>query len=205
MPEAASVEPMREAFYGWYVVACAFLIAVWGWGLGCYGPAIYLVVLRDIHGWLASTISSAMSAYYLVGAGMIALIGRVVRRFGPMPTILTGVVAMATSLMALTLMAEPWQLYLTFLLVAVGWATMSSAMVNIRLAPWFERKRGLAVSLAMKGASRVGGVIAPGVLALVHVAGFQRGLAAATLTMLAMLVPLAATVARRRPRVAAAE
>jgi cyanate permease len=83
--------------------------------------------------------------------------------------------------------------------MAVGWATMSSAMVNILLAPWFERKRGLAVSLAMNGASLGGVVIAPGVLALVHVVGFQRGLAAATLTMLAMLVPLAVTVTRRRP------
>jgi hypothetical protein len=76
-------------FYGWYVVACAFLIAVWGSGLGFYGLGVYLVTLRDMHGWSASAISGAITAYYLIGAALIALVGRAMQRFGQATTALT--------------------------------------------------------------------------------------------------------------------
>jgi len=32
-------------FYGWRVVAAAFIVAVFGWGLGFYGPPVYLDTL----------------------------------------------------------------------------------------------------------------------------------------------------------------
>ena len=38
---------------------------------------------------------------------------------------------------------------------------MSGAAINIIVAPWFERRRGLAVSWALNGASAGGVVIAP--------------------------------------------
>lgn len=55
-------------FYGWYVVGCAFLVARWGWGLGFYGPSIYLVALQQEHAWSTATVSVAITAYYLMGA-----------------------------------------------------------------------------------------------------------------------------------------
>src|SRR3954453_9040578 len=38
-------------FYGWTVVAGAFVVAVFGWGVGFYGPPIFLKAVRDIRGW----------------------------------------------------------------------------------------------------------------------------------------------------------
>ena len=36
-------------YHGWLVVAGAFLIAMYGFGLGFYGPGIYLVTLKGLH------------------------------------------------------------------------------------------------------------------------------------------------------------
>ena len=33
-------------YHGWLVVAAAFLVALFGFGLGFYGPGIYLVALK---------------------------------------------------------------------------------------------------------------------------------------------------------------
>ena len=49
----------RKIFYGWKIVACAFLIALFGWGLGFYGPGIYLASFGDLYGWTASTVAPA--------------------------------------------------------------------------------------------------------------------------------------------------
>jgi len=35
-------------FYGWRVVAAAFIVAVFGWGVGFYGPPVYLEVVRRL-------------------------------------------------------------------------------------------------------------------------------------------------------------
>ena len=40
-----------ERFQGWRIVGAAFVLAVFGWGLGFYGPPIYLQAVRDLRGW----------------------------------------------------------------------------------------------------------------------------------------------------------
>ena len=56
---------------GWRVVWTAFVIAVFGWGVGFYGPAVYLPALHQARGWSISTISAAITAHYLVSAAQI--------------------------------------------------------------------------------------------------------------------------------------
>ena len=53
-------------------------------------------------------------------------------------------------LVPLSLVTERWQVYFAFALMSVGWATMSGAAINIIVAPWFDKRRGLAVSWALK-------------------------------------------------------
>jgi MFS family permease len=182
----------------WAVVGCAFLLAVWGWGLGFYALGVYLVALQQAHGWSASAVSGAITTYYLVGAGLIALLGRAIARFGPVPTILGGITAMALSVVSLTVIAEIWQLYLAFVAMAIGWSTMSSAVINILVAPWFDRQQGLALSLAFTGASIGGVIVGPAVLWLVATLGFTTGVRVAVIAMLVILVPVVVVVLGRR-------
>ena len=35
-------------YHGWVVVAAAFFVALFGFGLGFYGPGIYLVALKAV-------------------------------------------------------------------------------------------------------------------------------------------------------------
>jgi hypothetical protein len=188
-----------QRFYGWYVIACTFLIATWGWGLGFYGPSVYLLALQAEHGWSVSAISTATTAYYLMGAAMIAFVGAVVRRVGALTVVLTGIAAMATGVAALPAITQPWQLYVAFAILAVGWASMSGAMVNILVAQWFEHRRGMALSFAMNGASVGGVVVAPGLLALIALFGFGPGMRLVALAMVVVLVPIVVAILRRRP------
>ena len=186
-------------FFGWHVVTAAFLLALWGWGLGFYGPSIYLVVLADAHGWSTSTVSIAITVYYVIGALLVAGLGHAMARFGQRRTVLAGILAMAAGVTGLTVLHRVWQLYLAFAVMAIGWACMSGAAVNIIVAPWFARRRGLALSLALAGASSGGIVIAPVLLALIALLGFRAGVWAAVGTMLALLLPIVAITLGRTP------
>jgi MFS family permease len=189
--------PAATFYRGWLVVAAAFLVAMFGFGLGFYGPGIYLVALKARHGWSTEEISSAITAYYILGAGLLFLVvGPLFDRWGARPVVTIGTVAIACGVVSLTLITKPWHVYASFAVMSLGWATMSGAAINIIVAPWFERRRGLALSWAMNGGSAGGVVIAPLVVLMISRFGFAVGLEAAAAVMLAVLIPVAMLVLR---------
>ena len=143
----------RRYFYGWNVVAATFVMAVFSFGLGFYGLSVYVASLQRLHGWSASAVSAPVTVYYVGGALLTMLIGDVYERWGPRVVVAVGTMAMAIGVAALGVVTQPWQLYPTFVVMSLGWGAMSGAAINIILAPWWERRRGLAVSLAFTGAT----------------------------------------------------
>jgi len=139
-----------DLYHGWLVVAAAFFVALFGFGLGFYGPGIYLVALKARHGWSIGELSSVITTYYVLGASLLFLgVGSLFELYGARKVLIVGIVAMGTGLILLTWIARLWQVYMAFALMSVGWATMSGAAINIIVAPWFERRRGLALSWAL--------------------------------------------------------
>lgn len=186
-------------FYGWNVVAATFVMALFSFGLGFYGLSVYVATLQRLHRWSASAVSVPVTVYYVAGALLTASIGDLYERFGPRAVVAGGSVAMAAGVAALGVVTRPWQLYPTFLVMSVGWGAMSGAAINIILAPWFQRRRGLVVSIAFNGATFGGVIIAPALILLIGVVGFTRALATAGLVSLVALVAVAAAVMRRGP------
>jgi len=196
--DAATPCAVAGIYHGWWVVAAAFLIAVFGWGLGFYGPGIYLLALHDRHGWSTATISFAITAYYLFGATLVFFAGSIFERFGVRRVVGAGTLAMACGGVLLALVTDRWQVYAAFAVMSLGWAAMSGAAVNIIVAPWFDRRRGLAVSLALNGASVGGVVMAPLLIFLIGRLGLTAALAFSAAAMLVILLPTVALILRPR-------
>jgi MFS family permease len=185
-------------FYGWNVVAATFLMALGSFGLGFYGIGVYVATLQRAHGWSASAVSAPVTVYYVAGALLTASIGAVYARLGPRVVVAAGGAAMAAGVAALGAVSQPWHLYPVFLVMSAGWGAMSGAAINIILAPWWERRRGLAVSLAFNGATLGGVIVAPALVPLIEAVGLQRALSAAAVALLGMIA-LAAAAMRRGP------
>ena len=193
----AEGSPAKHAVYhGWRVVAVAFVVALFGWGLGFYGPGIYLVALNARHGWSTAAISSAITVYYVLGAALTFFTGSIFERIGVRRVVMTGAVAMAAGVVLLAVVTQSWQVYAAFAVMAVGWAAMSGAAINIIVAPWFDRRRGLAVSLALNGASAGGVIFAPLLIALIDHFGFHAALSGGAGLMLVIVLPAVALVLR---------
>lgn len=137
--------------------------------------------------------------YYALGAALLFLVvGPLFDRWGARAVVTIGTVAMACGVVLLTLITRPWQVYASFAVMALGWATMSGAALNIIVAPWFDRRRGLALSWAMNGGSAGGVVIAPLLVLAIARFGFAFGLDMAAAVMLAVLIPVAVLALRPR-------
>src|SRR5712671_978292 len=64
--------PMTSNFFGWKVAWVAFLVAVFAWGIGFYGPSVFLQTLHATRGWSVSTISAAITVHFLFSALIVA-------------------------------------------------------------------------------------------------------------------------------------
>jgi MFS family permease len=181
------MEMQSVRYHGWWVVFCAFTIALYGWGFGFYGLSLYLVALQKTHGWSPATISTGVTFYYVLGAFAVMQVGDAIRRVGARTIVLVGTLLMALGVALLAVLSEPWQLYLAFLVMIPGWAAMGGGSINTLIAQWFDRRRGMAASLALSGATCGGLLFVPAFAWAIDSWGFATACYAAAAVMLATL------------------
>jgi predicted MFS family arabinose efflux permease len=175
---------------GWRIVAVCFLVATFGWAFGFYGQSVYLAELHRIHGWPTSLISTATTFFYLFGALLVAFVSEAIPAFGPRNCMLAGVFVMASAVALIGQVTAPWQLYAVNALLAFGWAGTSLGMITNTLGLWFDRRRGMAISLALNGASCGGIIGVPLMVAAIERFEFSGAMIAAAVAMVVLLVPV---------------
>jgi MFS family permease len=177
-------------YFGWRVVIACFLMALACWGFGLYGHSVYLAELTRLHGWPPSLISAASTATYLLNAVLVIFTSNALARFGARRFVLFGVASLALAITLLALAREPWHVFAAYLTMSFGWLGLGLVVIPTLISEWFTRKRGLAISLALNGASFGGIVVAPLLVLLIGVTDFQTAMLTAAAVMLMVLVPV---------------
>jgi MFS family permease len=194
-----SVDENSIRYDGWRIVAVCFLVATFGWTFGFYGQSVYLAELHRIHGWPTSLISTATTFFYLFGALLVAFVSEPIRAFGPRNCMLAGVLVMASAAALIGQVTTPWQLYAVNALLALGWAGTSLGIITNTLGLWFDKKRGMAISLALNGASFGGIIGVPLMVAAIGSFEFSGAMIVAAITMVVLLVPVILILVGRPP------
>ncbi|WP_454652348.1 MFS transporter [Bradyrhizobium liaoningense] len=194
-----TIDESSLRYEGWRIVAVCFLLATFGWGLGFYGQSVYVAELQRARGWPTTLISAGTTFFYLFGALLVVFVGEAVRKYGPRICLIAGTLAMAAAAVAIGAVREPWQLYLANAVLAFGWAGTSLAMITNTVSLWFDRKRGMAISLALNGASFGGIVGVPLLVTLIGQIGFAGAMYAAAGAMLVLLLPVIVLLVGRPP------
>jgi MFS family permease len=122
---------------GWRVVAVCFAMALVCWGFGFYGHSFYLAELQRLHGWPTTLVSSASTLYYFASAVLVIHISDAIRHLGARGCVLVGAFSFALAAAALPFIATPVQLFAVYLVMALGWATMSVGAITNILGQWF--------------------------------------------------------------------
>jgi MFS family permease len=187
------------AFYGWRVVNGAFVLAAFGWGVGFYGPPVFLSTVREATGWPMAVVSAAVTVHFLAGAATSATLPSWYRRLGARRATKAAAVLLGVGALGWAVAATPWQLFVAAVLGGVGWGGMSAAALNAIVSPWFVRTRPAALAMAYNGAS-VGGIIfSPLWVAAIGALGFSIAAASISLLMVAAMWVLADRVLFRPP------
>ncbi|MEI6204890.1 MAG: MFS transporter, partial [Enhydrobacter sp.] len=191
---------MQTTFFGWRVVAGAFVLATFGWGLGFYGPPVYMHQVQEERGWSTVLVSTAVTLHFLIGALLVANLPGLYKRFGLPAVTRTGTLVLALGVLGWALAREPWQLLLATLFSGAGWVTMAAAAINAIVAPWFAVKRPAALAMAYNGASIGGVVFSPLWVAAIGSLGFPMAAFAIGIVMVITVWILCSLVFAKTPR-----
>jgi MFS family permease len=190
--------PLRlPFFYGWVVVAVAFVTM----GLGVNARTAFSLLfppILDEFGWERGMTAGAFSFGFLVSAVLSPCVGCLMDRRGPRVVIEMGVGLMAAGLLLAPLAHQPWHLYATLgVLVGGGTNCLGYTGQSLFLPNWFVRRRGLAMSVAFSGVGVGSILVLPWLQALIGHAGWRVACWALGLLVLALLAPLNLLLKRR--------
>jgi hypothetical protein len=182
------------------VVAAAFVLAVFGWGVGFYGPPVYLHAVRAARGWSLPLVSAAVTLHFLTGAIVVANLPGLYRRLGLPSVTKAGVLSLALGVCGWAWAEQPWQLCVATFFSGAGWAAMSAAAINAIVSPWFVRARPAALGMAYNGASIGGVIFSPLWVTAIERLGFPEAAALIGMVMVVTVWVLADRIFSRTPQ-----
>ncbi len=188
----------QKIFYGWIVVAVAFLVLLVGAGVRAT-PGVLIVPLQREFGWSTATISAPIALniflYGMLGPFAVALI----ERFGLRLSVSLALLALAIGVALTTLMTTPWQMTLLWGVVVGSGSGMISTVLGATIAGrWFSRRRGLVLGL-LTASSATGQLIFLPFLASLAVNFGWRAVSLTVASCALLTIPLAAFLLRDRP------
>lgn len=191
MPDLLRKVPV---FYGYWIVAAAFVTQFVSVGLQNYAVGPFLVPMTLEFDWSRAEFTSARSVGQMVAAFTGFAIGAGIDRYGGRPFILAGtcIISVAVFSLGSVQTLSQWIL-LNGVVLTVGAAMIGNLVVNVTLSKWFVKQRGRAVALAAMGVSMGGILLPPVTTGLVEWLGWRGawqvlGVGAALLTLPAALV-----------------
>ncbi|MDR3718162.1 MAG: MFS transporter [Bryobacteraceae bacterium] len=192
---------------GWRVVAAAYFGVMVGFGsLLVFTFSIFLKPLSVEFGWSRESISAAFGLAALTVAVCSPPLGHLLDRFGPRKIVLPCMAVFGVAFASLsTLTPSLAHLYATFVVIGIVGNGTTQMGYSRAVSTWFDRQRGLALSLVMAGVG-TGAMLFPP-LAQRLISGFGWRFAYASLggVILLLGIPLTALFVREKPRERTAE
>lgn len=196
-----NVKPRRKnnrggLYYGWIVLGIAYLIMFFTAGVSqAFG--VFIKPMTDDFGWDRSTLSLAVSIFAIMSAVVPPVAGRIADRFGPRVVLTIGVALNATGMMLMALTPNIAYVYVVYgVIIGTGFGFSGHAAMTALISRWFDRRRGLALSIASTGLGTGQLVLAPLATFIVIAASWQTAFFV-TGIMSAILVPICFLMLRR--------
>lgn len=195
----------NRSIYHWAILVCCILILMFS-----YSTRVGLAQLFATE--ILKETDFATSAYFLAGTissviciftGPIA--GKLLRGKYMRPTFFICVVGTLVSYACYGFCHSLWQFYLVGALVGVFAMGCGTLLVSVLITNWFEKNRGLMISIAMMGISIGGTVLSPLLSWLIVEFGWRNAYFILSALSLIVLVPIGLFVVRRTPQDAGLE
>ncbi len=189
---------LRNAYYGWYLVAAAVLCMAIAAGVSFWSMGFYVTPLEEQFGWSRALLQGGISASLLVSGLASPLAGKLVDRQGPRRVIILGTLATCASYILLVTVDSLWQWYLYFSINSFFRGFMFYIPFQVLISRWFTRRRGRAVGIMATGFSLGVGMV-PVMQGIIDNISWQASFVFAAVILALVFLPIAIFVVRNQP------
>lgn len=177
-------------FYGWVVVAIAFVTMSIAISARTSFSLLYPEMLTEF-GWSSALTAGAYSLGFVASITLLPVVGGLMDRFGPRLIVPLGAVLVAAGFIVLRTATDPVGLYVAMgLLIVNGSMAMSYIVHSMFLPKWFERNRGLAVGIAFSGVGVGALIIMPTFQWVIDTRGWRDACIAMAILVAVGIIPL---------------
>lgn len=191
---------VARIFYGWWIVAAAFLNLFFVVGIIFYGFPVFYPAFIESLGFTRSEVTQGFFLGMLVvGLPSGLLAGAFIDRVGARPVILTGVGLTGASLLLMGSMTRFWHYELLCVMEVLGFVLAGPIANQVLVARWFRKLRGRAMGYAYLGLG-LGGVVAPPLITfLIQRIGWRHAVEIIGVLLLLVLFPVGIWITRSSP------
>jgi MFS family permease len=187
-------------FYGWWIVAAAFLNLFFAVGIIFYGfPVLYPSLVESLGFTRSQLTQGFFLGFVFAGIPFGLLAGAVIDRIGARWVILLGVVLVGISLLLMGSITRFWHYQLLCILEVLGYVLAGPIANQVLIARWFRVRRGRAMGYAYLGLG-LGGVVSPLLINfLTRTYGWRHAIEIVGALVLAVLSPVGIWITRSDP------
>ena len=196
---AAVISGRRKIFYGWWLLAASVVSMALGSGVSFWSFGLYVEPLEAEFGWSRAAVSGGFSISLLVSGLSAPLVGRWIDTRGPRSAILVGAVLTAASYVLLAFTNSLWQWYLFSSINAIVRQMMFFIPFMAVISRWFDRRRGMAVSILGTGFSLGGFVVVPLMSLAIGGLGWRGAFVLSGVAITALFLPVGWFIVRNSP------
>jgi sugar phosphate permease len=188
-----------KTFYGWFIVATAFLFMMLIVGFATYGlPLFYPIWVKEF-GWRRDQIIFGNTLGKIVVGPLLGFAaGWAMEKYGPKGVMFFGALCAAIAMLGFGMMSSITMLYGFFFFNALGYLCAGPLPSQVLLSHWFTRLRGRVMGIAYVGIG-VGGMLVPWIVRYFNQHFGWRGSLKALAVLFAVVMLAALTIVKRRP------
>ena len=199
MANSARGQGLRGVYYGWWLLGGSIAAMTLGSGVSFWSVGLYIEPLESDFGWSRGEVSGAISIVLLTGGIMGPFVGRWVDTRGARQVILFGAVTTAATYILLATTSELWQWYLYSAINGVFRQMMFFIPFQALISRWFDRRRGVALSILGTGFSLGGVVVVPPMRLVVDNLGWEASFVFSGILILVVFIPIGTLLVRNDP------
>lgn len=188
---------LRRPFYGWWIVSAAIVLQALPSGLLQQAFGTYVVLLEREFGWSRTTLAGAFSAIRMEEGLLGPLQGWMVDRFGPRAVMRVGTLIFGGGFFIFARIDTVIGFYAAFMLMAIGASMAGFLSITTAIVQWFDRKRSMAMGIALLGTA-IGGFLLPLVALGLQAWGWRAVANLSGVLVLAIGLPMTQVI-RNRP------
>ena len=190
----------NRSIYHWVILVCCVLTLMFAYSTRIGLAQLFATEILKETGFATSAyfLAGTISSVICIFTGPIA--GKLLRGKYMRPTFFICVVGTLVSYACYGFCHSLWQFYLVGALVGIFAMGCCTIPVSVLITNWFEKNRGLMISIAMMGISIGGTVLSPLLSWLIVEFGWRYAYFILCALSLIVLVPIALFVVRRAPQ-----